>query len=73
MASRRRLDPLIVALCAARYEAGLTQLQLQERSGIAASTLCYYESGRRSPTVPCLRRWAGALGYDIVLARREVE
>ena len=46
------------ALKQARLRAGLTQLQVARSLGVTASTYCGYETGKREPDVPKLRRLA---------------
>ncbi len=46
------------ALKHARLRAGLTQLQVARSLGVTASTYCGYETGKREPDIPKLRRLA---------------
>jgi transcriptional regulator with XRE-family HTH domain len=46
----------------ARANAGLSQSALERKSGIPKSMLSRYENDRLLPSVPTLRRLAGALG-----------
>ena len=46
----------------ARINAGLTQLQLAEKIGVAKSTYCNWEQGTREPNVLKLKAIAKALG-----------
>lgn len=57
----------------ARLRAGLTQVELADRAGIAQSVVSAYESSRREPSVAMLRSLVAAAGFDLdlVLARRE--
>jgi transcriptional regulator with XRE-family HTH domain len=54
-----------------RKEAGLTQEQLAERSGLSQQYLSKLESGRRNPTVVTLYELATALGVSHVELVRE--
>ena len=54
-----------------RKEAGLTQEQLAERSGLSQQYLSGLESGRRNPTVVTLYELATALGVSHVELVRE--
>jgi transcriptional regulator with XRE-family HTH domain len=49
-----------------RKEAGLTQEQLAERSGLSQQYLSKLESGKRNPTVVTLYELATALGVSHV-------
>lgn len=54
-----------------RQEAGLTQEQLAERSGLSQQYLSGLERGRRNPTVVTLYELATALGVSHVELVRE--
>lgn len=54
-----------------RQEAGLTQEQLAERSGLSQQYLSGLERGRRNPTVVTLYELAQALGVSHVELVRE--
>ncbi|MDP9397903.1 MAG: helix-turn-helix domain-containing protein, partial [Actinomycetota bacterium] len=56
----------------ARERAGLSQLELGRRAGVAQSVISAYESGRRQPALPTLAGLIAAAGYDldVVLRRR---
>ncbi|NJM81262.1 MAG: helix-turn-helix transcriptional regulator [Tabrizicola sp.] len=57
-----------------RREKGLTQEQVEERSGFSQQYLSSLERGRRNPTVITLYELAEALGVDHVeLVRPDVE
>jgi DNA-binding XRE family transcriptional regulator len=51
----------------ARAEAGLTQAEVAERIGTTQSAVARLESasGRHSPSIATLRRYASALGYRL--------
>ena len=54
-----------------RQEAGLTQEQLAERSGLSQQYISGLERGRRNPTVVTLYELASALGVSHVELVRE--
>jgi transcriptional regulator with XRE-family HTH domain len=66
-------DPIIDTLHGARLEQRLTQVQVAERAGLARNSLSFYETDRTLAPLPKLRAWADALGYDLVLVKREDE
>ena len=49
----------------ARKQAGLTQNQLAEKSGVATISIHQYEAGKRKPQIERLQRIADALGVSI--------
>jgi len=51
----------------ARQGARLSQTELARRAGIAQSVISAYESGRREPGLPTLRRLLAAAGHDLVI------
>lgn len=51
----------------ARTRAGLTQVQLAGRAGVAQSVISAYESGRRQPALPTLADLIEAAGYELVV------
>jgi transcriptional regulator with XRE-family HTH domain len=50
---------------ALRQERGLLQKQLAEKAGLTASMMSQIESGRLTPTLPTLRKLAGAFGVSV--------
>lgn len=52
----------------ARRSAGLTQVELAERSGVTQSVISAYEAGRREPSVPMLERLVEATGHRLELS-----
>jgi predicted nucleotidyltransferase/DNA-binding XRE family transcriptional regulator len=54
-------------LRAARLAAGLSQPELARRAGVAQSVISTYESGKREPSVPTLRRLVEATGHHLTL------
>lgn len=61
-------DDAAALLASVRRAAGLTQSQLAERAGVAQSMVAAYETRRRQPTVPTLRRLLQAAGATLQLA-----
>ena len=51
----------------ARRSAGLTQVQLAARAGLAQSLVSAYECGRRQPGADVLLRLLEATGHEVVL------
>jgi predicted nucleotidyltransferase/DNA-binding XRE family transcriptional regulator len=54
-------------LRAARVRAGLTQVMLARRAGVAQSVISAYESGRRQPALPTLVALVEAAGYELAI------
>lgn len=52
-------------LVGARHRAGLTQTELQRRTGIAQTTISAYEAGRQKPAFETVVRLVNACGYDL--------
>jgi transcriptional regulator with XRE-family HTH domain len=52
-------------LRSARFAAQLSQRELGDRAGVAASVISDYERGRRSPTVRQLTRLLAAAGFQV--------
>lgn len=52
-------------LARARAAAGLTQKEVAERAGVSQPMIGAYETGRRQPTVPTLRRLLAAAGASL--------
>jgi transcriptional regulator with XRE-family HTH domain len=50
---------------ALRHERDLLQKQLAEKAGLTASMVSQIESGRLTPTLPTLRKVAGAFGVSV--------
>jgi len=48
-----------------RRNANLTQLQLEEMSGVSQTTISAIENGRMNPTAGTLRKLSKALGVTI--------
>lgn len=49
----------------ARTRAGLSQRELAARAGVTQSVISAYESGRRQPALPTLRRLVDATGHAL--------
>ncbi len=49
------------AILDARIQAGLTQTQLSEKSGISQADICRLEKGTRNPSIALLQRLAAAM------------
>ena len=49
------------AILDARIQAGLTQMQLSEKSGISQADISRLERGTRNPSLSLLKRWAEAM------------
>jgi predicted nucleotidyltransferase/DNA-binding XRE family transcriptional regulator len=54
----------------ARKRAGLSQVDLAARAGVAQSVISAYESGQRQPSVPALARLVDAAGFELTLGLR---
>ena len=51
----------------ARSRAGLTQLEVARRAGIARPSISQYETGKKDPSVTTLRRLVQACGMELVM------
>lgn len=56
---------LMQAMIDARRDAGLTQKQLSERTGISQSDISKFESGGGNPSLKTLQRLAAGLGMCV--------
>jgi transcriptional regulator with XRE-family HTH domain len=65
------MDPIIEQLAAARRLSGSSQRTFASMLETSQSVICAAESGRGTPRFATVRRWADALGYDLVLVKRE--
>lgn len=67
----REEGELLDQLLKARHEAGLTQAQVAERMGTQAPSVARLEralaTGRHSPSLATLRKYAQACGRELVL------
>jgi uncharacterized protein len=54
----------------ARQRAGMSQVELAARAGVAQSVISAYESGRRQPSVPTLAALIEATGFELATAVR---
>jgi predicted nucleotidyltransferase/DNA-binding XRE family transcriptional regulator len=59
------MDTAAVLLRDARHRAGLSQVELGRRAGVAQSVISAYESGARQPSVPMLARLVAATGLEL--------
>ena len=59
---------IMKAMIAARMEAGITQQQLSEKTGINQSNLSRIENGSGNPSVSTLQRIAEALGKKLSIS-----
>ncbi len=61
--------PMLDVILAARKESGLTQAQVAERMGTKAAAVARLEaslvSGKHSPSIATLRKYANALGKQL--------
>lgn len=62
------VDPIIVQLTERRKEQGISAQALSTRCDWPKNQISMYESGRRTPDLIRLRKWAGELGLSPVLA-----
>jgi hypothetical protein len=49
----------------ARSKAGMTQTELATSAGVSQQVVSEYETGRKEPSLPSLRRLINAAGYEI--------
>jgi transcriptional regulator with XRE-family HTH domain len=61
----RRVNALGGRIKALRAQHGLLQKQLAEKAGLTASMMSQIEAGRLTPTLPTLRKLAGAFGISL--------
>lgn len=48
-----------------RKESGLKQNDIAKVLGVSHSRISEYESGKREISIPTLRKWADACGYEL--------
>jgi len=60
-------EQLITQFAKRRNELGITQVQVDERIGVATGLVAKWESGNRKPTLFNAHCWAEALGCNIKL------
>lgn len=63
------MDDVATTLRDLRRQAGLTQVELARRTGIASSVLSAYENGRREPSAAVFVRIARAAGFEPSMRR----
>lgn len=66
------VSPIARQLADERKTVGQSLHDLSERSGYSESFLSKAECGHRNPSFTALQVWAEALGYDVVLQRKNV-
>ena len=49
----------------ARAKSGMTQVELARNAGVSQQVISEYETGRKEPTLPSLRRLINAAGYEV--------
>ncbi|HUB41089.1 MAG TPA: helix-turn-helix domain-containing protein [Streptosporangiaceae bacterium] len=54
----------------ARQRAGMSQVELAARAGVAQSVISAYESGHRQPAVPTLAALIEAAGFELAMSVR---
>ena len=59
---------IIHAIIDARQEAGLTQKELSDRTGIAQSDISKLENGNANPSIRTLKRLAEAMGKHLKIS-----
>lgn len=60
-------DPIVDLLVERREELGLSRRELARRIGTSPSTVHYWETGERNPTLYSLRSWTKVLGYELMV------
>lgn len=65
--------PLVLQLRAERNRQGWSQAAVAERAGYHYSTLAAWELGRDAPTLFALECFANALGFELILRRKDNE
>ena len=53
------------AILNARIRAGMTQMELAEKSGISQADICRLEKGTRNPSIALLKRLADAMNSTL--------
>ena len=66
-------DLLAVSLASARIEAGLTQKQLAETSGIYQADISKIERGLANPSLSTLKRLADGMGMALKIEFKKIE
>lgn len=61
------LDPIIAQLRDHRIKIGMSQGELGFRAGVDQSRVGQWERGANNVSLSTLRRWADALGVDVVV------
>ncbi len=63
-------DPALAALGQIRRERGISQAKMADTLGVSRSTLSFWESGERHPSIERVREYAQALGWDLDVVPR---
>lgn len=63
--TERRAKPMKLTLIAARVQAGLTQVDVSDKTGINTNTLSNYENGKVSPKVETAIKLAGVYNLNL--------
>lgn len=61
--------PIVATLRRTRVERNLSQQDVAEAMGYARTTLGFWESHRRLPSLPALDDWCAALGVESPLSQ----
>lgn len=64
------MEDAVVALCRAREASGLSLDRVAQICGLSRGRLANYESFQRTPDLDTLRRWARAVGQEVVFEVR---
>ena len=63
--------PLIAELATHRRSQGRSQLDVGSAIDVAQGTVCFWETGQRTPTLAHAAALADELGYEITLTPKE--
>jgi len=63
------VDPLTRAVLQEARASGLTQAEIEERSGVGRNSLSNWANGRHAPSAAMLHRIMSALGMDAHIVR----
>ena len=61
---------IIGELRVARRVRGMSQGELGDALGVSLGSIQSWETGRRTPGLGVLRRWAGYFGLELVVSRK---
>lgn len=65
------MNDLVKQMRDIRKASPLTDMQIEAKSGIAASTLRHWWTGKRNPKLYNFEAIMNTLGYDLVLVKRK--